>query len=178
MKSSLFFLFSWILVQISSATTCTTTDQIKFLQCKGSMIKIQDLLKLYAPYTETPVPGSVFKQISKLCDVAVKCVDQITCAEARKGVSMMEFACEGIEMSSGPFGDCLAKVQQNPPDSEKYPCAELFVKNSLDTISKGCQLFTHNSECVVTVAKDLCGAQAADSYKKGAPYMKKLMNCS
>lgn len=90
---------------------------------------------------------------------------------------MMDFACNGIEMSSGPFGDCMAKLQSNTPDVNKYPCAQLFEKDALDTISKGCQMFTEDAECVKNVAKEYCGAPAADAFKKGTPYMKNLMKC-
>ncbi|PIC35788.1 hypothetical protein B9Z55_015034 [Caenorhabditis nigoni] len=164
-------------IPFTLASTCTTTDQIRFLQCKGSIVKIQDTLKKYAPYTATPVPQSVFKMISKLCDRALTCVEQIECAEAKRGVSMMDFACEGIQMSSGPFGDCMAKLQTSPPDAYKYSCAPMFAKDALDTISKGCQMFTNDVECVKSVALEYCGVEAVMAFNKGTPYMKNLLKC-
>ncbi|KAF1755425.1 hypothetical protein GCK72_021994 [Caenorhabditis remanei] len=170
-------LLTLIFLPVALSSGCTTTDQIRFLQCKGTIVKIQDLLKLYAPYTDASIPPTVFKQISKLCKRTLTCVEQIECVEAKKGVSMMDYACEGIEMSSGPFGDCMVKLQSNLPDPKKYPCSELFEKDSLDTISKGCKMFTEDVECVKNVAKDYCGAPAADAFKKGIPFMKNLMKC-
>uniref|UniRef100_A0A1I7V2M5 DUF19 domain-containing protein n=1 Tax=Caenorhabditis tropicalis TaxID=1561998 RepID=A0A1I7V2M5_9PELO len=175
MKPFLFLILIYLPFAFSS--TCSTTDQIKFLQCKGSIIKIQDLLKLYAPYTETPVPTSVFKQISKLCARTAACIKTIECAEAKKGVSMMDFACGGIEMSSGPFGDCMAKLQTTPIDSRKFPCAPIFEKDALDSITKGCKMITEDVQCVKGVAEKYCGTVAVEAFKKGIPFMKDLMKC-
>ncbi|CAL2047870.1 hypothetical protein CAEBREN_03593 [Caenorhabditis brenneri] len=162
---------------LSTPSTCSTTDQIKFLQCKGSIIKIQDLLKLYAPFTESPIPAAVFKRISKLCDKAVSCVDRIECVEAKRGVSLMNNACGGIELSSGPFGDCLSKLQTITLNVKKYPCAGVLKKEALDNTSKGCRMFSEDLDCVKNVAKDYCGTEAVDAFRKGTPFMKNLMKC-
>ncbi|CAI2352495.1 unnamed protein product [Caenorhabditis sp. 36 PRJEB53466] len=159
------------------ASPCTTTDQIKFLQCKGTILKIQDTLRTYASQGDKLPPQSVFKQISKLCNSAVNCVGQIECVEAKKGVGMMHTACEGIELSAGPFGECMARIQTNPPSVKEYPCAYIFEKEALDSKSKRCKMFSEDVECVARVSKELCGSTAADAFRKGIPSMRTLLKC-
>lgn len=105
----------------------------------------------------------------------------------------MATACEGIEMSAGPFGDCMSKLQSKPPSSETYPCATMFQKDAvsfflkfsphslpfsqLDSKSKRCKVFTEDAECVMRIAKDHCGPIAVDAFKKGVPSMKTMLRC-
>uniref|UniRef100_A0A8R1I0X4 DUF19 domain-containing protein n=1 Tax=Caenorhabditis japonica TaxID=281687 RepID=A0A8R1I0X4_CAEJA len=176
MLSQSIILFSVAITHIYSSP-CTTNDQIRFLQCKGGIVKIQELLKQYAPKDNKLPPQSVFKEISKLCNNSLVCIEKIQCVEAKRGVSMMTSACQGIEMSAGPFGDCLAKLQSNPPSTGKYSCADMFHRDALDTKSARCKLFTEHRECVAKLSKDECSQSAADAFRKGVDSMKALLKC-